>query len=105
MGRNGPLQRRIEEPLGLEPGAQLLEGELEGAEPPPPEMVPEASGELEFKVSGDAAAEIDLTNGKLQYTNLKLRIDLSGTAQVASGKSGKLAGSVTLTEKQKLKTD
>jgi hypothetical protein len=77
--------------------------EMAGSEAPPEGLVAEATGEITFKASGKADVEIDLAKGCMTSMKLEVRVELSGTAQIANGKPGPLAGSVTLTETQTLR--
>ena len=61
------------------------------------------NAEPEFKASGNATTEIDLTNGRMTSLKLNVRIDLSGHAQVSDGSKGDLRGAAVFTETHKLK--
>jgi hypothetical protein len=72
---------------------------------PPDEGAPKeiADAEPEFKASGSATTEIDLTRGRMTLLKLNVRIEISGHAQVSDGSKGDLRGEAVFTETHRLK--
>ena len=78
------------------------EAKFAGSEPPPAEIPAEFPADLEFKATGLAEAELDLTNGRMSKLSTDVRVTITGEAPVPGGK-GDLKGEVTFLETQTLK--
>lgn len=61
------------------------------------------SAEPEFKATGDAKTEIDLTRGRMTSLKLNVRIEFEGQADVPGVGKGALRGAAVFTETHKLK--